>query len=67
MPDHDETDLITTGAAAKLLGYSDPRSVHRLLNAGVIAGFRTPGGHWRVDRASVLEARERASGPAKVA
>lgn len=52
-------DFITTGEAARLLGYTDTRSIVRLIDLAEITGHRTPGGHWRVDRESVLGARDR--------
>jgi len=52
-------EYVTTGDAARMFGYKDSRSIVRLVERGEIAGYRTPGGHWRLRRDSVLEAYDR--------
>lgn len=53
-----ETEYLKPGEAAELLRV-DARTVKRWLQQEKLAGFRTPGGHWRVSRDSVrhLQAR----------
>lgn len=57
--DHDEIEYVSTGAAARILGYTDTRSVIRLIDMGEITGYRAPGGHWRLVKADVVAARDR--------
>jgi excisionase family DNA binding protein len=45
---------LTTGEAAKLLGFS-ASTVVRHIDAGNIAAYRLPGGHWRISNATVAE------------
>src|SRR6188768_4104289 len=66
-------DILTTFQAAKLCGVSH-KSIERWIDAGLLPGYRTPGGHRRVHRADLLgfvqarrtvEARSTLIGPAK--
>lgn len=47
-------DILTTFQAARLCGVSH-KSIERWIDAGFLRGFRTPGGHRRVQRADLLE------------
>jgi excisionase family DNA binding protein len=49
----DQTDVCTTQEAAEILGIS-VTSVQKLVECGEIAAWKTPGGHRRIPRASVL-------------
>jgi excisionase family DNA binding protein len=49
----DQTDVCTTQEAAEILGIS-VTSVQKLVEGGEIAAWKTPGGHRRIPRASVL-------------
>jgi excisionase family DNA binding protein len=66
-------DILTTFQAAKLCGVSH-KSIERWIDAGLLPGYRTPGGHRRVHRADLLgfvqarrtvEARSTLIGPSK--
>src|SRR5918997_1852569 len=46
-------DILTTFQAARLCGVSH-KSIERWIDAGLLPGFRTPGGHRRVHRADLL-------------
>ena len=46
-------DILTTFQAARLCGVSH-KSIERWIDAGLLPGFRTPGGHRRVYRADLL-------------
>jgi excisionase family DNA binding protein len=50
---HSSGDILTTFQAAKLCGVSH-KSIERWIDAGLLPGFRTPGGHRRVHRADLL-------------
>lgn len=54
-------DYLTPGQAARILGVSTD-TVGRYLEAGVIEGHRTPGGHARLLRASVEAVRRHPAG-----
>lgn len=43
---------VTVPEAARLLG-TDPRTVKRYRASGKLSGYVTPGGHWRISRASI--------------
>jgi excisionase family DNA binding protein len=58
--------LLRPGQAAEMLA-ADRRTVQRLAMIGEIDGFRTVGGHWRYDQASIeamIERRRAASSQA---
>jgi len=46
-------DILTTFQAARLCGVSH-KSIERWIDAGLLPGFRTPGGHRRVYRSDLL-------------
>jgi excisionase family DNA binding protein len=46
-------DILTTFQAARLCGVSH-KSIERWIDAGLLPGFRTPGGHRRIYRADLL-------------
>src|SRR5437016_1956205 len=46
-------DILTTFQAARLCGVSH-KSIERWIDAGLLPGFRTPGGHRRLYRADLL-------------
>jgi excisionase family DNA binding protein len=46
-------DILTTFQAARLCGVSH-KSIERWIDAGLLPGFRTPGGHRRVHRSDLL-------------
>lgn len=46
--------LLTPMQVARLLGAS-PDSVRRWCEQGRIPGYRTPGGHWRISRKSLIQ------------
>ncbi|CAM2192636.1 Histidine kinase [Paraburkholderia kururiensis] len=50
--------ILTTSAAARLLGVSI-RTVQTWIEQGIVASWKTPGGHRRVRREDVLALRER--------
>lgn len=59
----DDRDIVTTVEAAALLGLA-VRSVQLMVDRGELEGWKTPGGHRRISRASVeraLAARQGAS------
>jgi excisionase family DNA binding protein len=49
-----EGGILTTFQAARLCGVSH-KSIERWVDAGLLRGFRTPGGHRRVHRVDLLE------------
>lgn len=53
MLSNEQADVCTTQEAAAILGLS-VTSVQKLVEGGEIAGWKTPGGHRRIPRASVL-------------
>jgi len=52
----DAVDAVPVGVAARLLGLSD-NTVRRMIRAGKLASWRTPGGHRRLDLSDVTAAR----------
>ncbi|WP_296947516.1 excisionase family DNA-binding protein [uncultured Massilia sp.] len=62
----DTADVCTTQEAATLLGIS-LTSVQKLVESGELAGWKTAGGHRRIQRAAVLAFRDRAPGTAGAA
>lgn len=54
----DKTDVCTTQEAAALLGIS-VTSVQKLVESGELRGWKTPGGHRRIQRSAVLAFRAR--------
>ena len=54
-------DYLSAGQAARILGVSTD-TIGRYLEAGVIEGHRTPGGHARLLRASVEAVRRHPAG-----
>lgn len=56
-----EHEYMTAGQAARILGVSTD-TVGRYLEAGVIEGHRTPGGHARLLRSSVEAVRRHPAG-----
>ena len=54
MPRLDRARPLTVAEVADLFAV-DPRTVKRWAEGGLIPYFRTPGGHWRFDRADVLQ------------
>jgi excisionase family DNA binding protein len=44
---------LSTGEVARLLGFRSVNSVKGLIGSGRLRARRTPGGHWRIDRADV--------------
>lgn len=54
MSNASDGDILTTFQAARLCGVSH-KSIERWIDAGLLRGFRTPGGHRRVHRADLLE------------
>jgi excisionase family DNA binding protein len=65
----DQTDVCTTQEAAEILGLS-VTSVQKLVEGGEIAAWKTPGGHRRIPRESVLafkggSAQKRHDNPAR--
>lgn len=54
-------DYVSAGQAARILGVSTD-TIGRYLEAGVIEGHRTPGGHARLLRASVEAVRRHPAG-----
>ena len=53
MPQSINDDILTTFQAAKLCGVSH-KSIERWIDSGVLKGFRTPGGHRRLNRSDLL-------------
>lgn len=64
MPQTSKSEILTTFQAAKLCGVSH-KSIERWIDSGVLAGFRTPGGHRRLYRSDLLKlvADRRTAGP----
>ncbi len=58
---NDTADVCTTQEAATLLGIS-LTSVQKLVESGELAGWKTAGGHRRIQRCAVLSYRERRAG-----
>lgn len=56
-----ENEYITAGQAARIIGVSTD-TIGRYLEAGVIEGHRTPGGHARLLLASVEAVRRHPAG-----
>ena len=56
-----EYEYLSAGQAARILGVSTD-TIGRYLEAGVIEGHRTPGGHARLLRASVEAVRRHPAG-----
>lgn len=54
MPQTNDGDILTTFQAAKLCGVSH-KSIERWIDSGLLRGFRTPGGHRRLNRSDLLE------------
>lgn len=54
MPQSIDSDILTTFQAAKLCGVSH-KSIERWIDSGLLNGFRTPGGHRRLNRADLLD------------
>lgn len=54
MPQTIDGDILTTFQAAKLCGVSH-KSIERWIDSGLLRGFRTPGGHRRLNRSDLLE------------
>jgi excisionase family DNA binding protein len=57
-------DVCTTQEAAEILGIS-VTSVQKLVEGGEIAAWKTPGGHRRIPRESVLAFKSMAAGPVR--
>lgn len=53
MPQSKDSDILTTFQAAKLCGVSH-KSIERWIDAGLLKGYRTPGGHRRLNRSDLL-------------
>lgn len=45
---------VTTTKAARLVGTVSPSTILRAVRAGKFSGYRTPGGHWRIKKDSML-------------
>lgn len=54
MPQSNDGDILTTFQAAKLCGVSH-KSIERWIDSGLLQGFRTPGGHRRLNRSDLLD------------
>lgn len=52
-----QSEWISTGEAARLLGYKS-RDGFRIKFMGIIRAMRLPSGHYRWDRAQVLKLRD---------
>lgn len=50
---------VLTPAAVAAEFHVDPTTVNRWANAGLIGGFKTPGGHWRFHREDVARFTDR--------
>ncbi len=54
MPQFTNGDILTTFQAARLCGVSH-KSIERWMDSGLLRGFRTPGGHRRLNRSDLLD------------
>jgi len=53
MPQSTDNDILTTFQAARLCGVSH-KSIERWIDSGHLEGYRTPGGHRRLNRSDLL-------------